>query len=574
MGTTCLAENQTWQWPRKLVKTIYKRLTKFEHDTVFECSIEIGTPTLKRVSPKSKPLLALLAISLWITPVWSQRSETAIANSLPALGDGSDITLSAERQLGDRIVRELYRDPDYLEDPILDEYLQSIWQPLVKGAQARGEMTPELLERFAWKIFIGRDRSVNAFALPGGYLGVHLGLISVVNTQDELASVMAHELSHVTQRHIARSIGDQARMTPWLIGAMILGMLAASKSAQGAQAVIVGGQAMAAQSQLNFSRDMEREADRIGYGVMSEAGFDTHGFVTMFGKLQQAAGLNDSGAFPYLRSHPLSSERIADMQARQQLQAPRPANQANDIEQAIMSARARVLAQPGVGALRAWANEASDTNIDKQSLSKRIGILYGASISLMQLRDMSAASSLLPRLRQAVGDHVSALRLIQLLEVEMAFKENDMPGALRALSAVTRLPSSQWQRPELISVAQASARLQSTAPSMDASQLLAKSVSALQALVLKSPQDAQAWQVLATALAAQGRTLASLRAEGESQMARMDFGAAVDRFRAAQDASRNNSPQMGDHIEASIVDSRLRFAQGILRAQLLERQAR
>jgi predicted Zn-dependent protease len=571
---TCLAESQTWHWPRKLVKTIYKRLTKFEHDTVFECPIEIGTYPLKRISSKSKPLLALLAISLWITPVWSQRSETAIANSLPALGDGSDITLSAERQLGDRIVRELYRDPDYLEDPILDEYLQSLWQPLVRGAQARGEMTPELQERFAWKIFIGRDRSVNAFALPGGYLGVHLGLISVVNTRDELASVMAHELSHVTQRHIARSIGDQARMTPWLIGAMILGMLAASKSTQGAQAVIVGGQAMAAQSQLNFSRDMEREADRIGYGVMSEAGFDTQGFVTMFGKLQQAAGLNDSGAFPYLRSHPLSSERIADMQARQQLQAPRPANQASDIEQAIMSARARVLAQPGVGALRAWANEASDTGIDKQSLNKRIGILYGASISLMQLRDMSAARSLLPRLRQAVGDHGSALRLIQLLEVEMAFKENDMPGALRALNAVTRLPSSQWQRPELISVAQASARLQSTAPSMDASQLLAKSVSALQALVLKSPQDAQAWQVLATSLAAQGRNLASLRAEGESQMARMDFGAAVDRFRAAQDASRNNSPQIGDHIEASIVDSRLRFAQGILREQFLEKQAR
>ncbi|MEY3135114.1 MAG: repeat-containing protein YfgC precursor, partial [Pseudomonadota bacterium] len=330
---------------------------------------------MKRVSPKSKPLLALLAISLWITPAWSQRSETAVANSLPALGDGSDITLSAERQLGDRIVRELYRDPDYLEDPILDEYLQSIWQPLVKGAQARGEMTPELLERFAWKIFIGRDRSVNAFALPGGYLGVHLGLISVVNTQDELASVMAHELSHVTQRHIARSIGDQARMTPWLIGAMILGMLAASKSAQGAQAVIVGGQAMAAQSQLNFSRDMEREADRIGYGVMSEAGFDTHGFVTMFGKLQQAAGLNDRGSFPYLRSHPLSSERIADMQARQQLQTPRPANQANDLVQAIMSARARVLAKPGVGALRAWANEATDTNMETQALNKRIGIL-------------------------------------------------------------------------------------------------------------------------------------------------------------------------------------------------------
>jgi predicted Zn-dependent protease len=201
---------------------------------------------------------------------------------------------------------------------------------------------------------------------------VHLGLIAVVGSHDELASVLAHELSHVSQRHIARGMSEQGRTTPWLIGAMILGALAASKSPQGAQALIVGGQGAAIQSQLSFSRDMEREADRIGYGVMSEAGFDTQGFVTMFGKLQQAAGLNDSGAFPYLRSHPLSSERMADMQARQQLQTRRPSNQDKDLVQAVMSARARVLAQPGVDALRAWANEATDTNIDKQSLSKLV----------------------------------------------------------------------------------------------------------------------------------------------------------------------------------------------------------
>ena len=529
---------------------------------------------MKRVSQKSKPLFALLAVSLWITPVWSQRSESAASSSLPSLGDGSDITLSAERQLGDRIARELYRDPDYFEDPILDEYLQNIWQPLVKGALARGEMSPELQERFAWKILIGRDRSVNAFALPGGYLGVHLGLIGVVSTRDELASVMAHELSHVTQRHISRSMGDQARMTPWLIGAMLLGMLAASKSTQGAQAMIVGGQAIAAQSQLNFSRDMEREADRIGYGVMSEAGFDTQGFVSMFGKLQQAAGLNDNGAFPYLRSHPLSSERMADMQARQQLQIPRPANQANDLMQAIMSARARVLAQPGVDALRAWAKEASDSNIDKQAPAKRIGILYGATLSLVQLRDMSSARAMLPRLHQAAEDQAPVLRLIRLLEAEMAYKEDDMQGALRALSAMIPLASKQWQRPELIAVAQASARLQTANPSVETSQILVQSVSALQALLLQSPQDAQAWQVLATALVAQGRTLGSLRAEGEAQLARMDIGAAVDRFRAAQDASRKLPLQTGDHIEASIVDARLRFAQGILREQLLERQMR
>jgi predicted Zn-dependent protease len=103
---------------------------------------------------------------------------------------------------------------------------------------------------------------------------------------------------------------------------------------------------------------------------------------------------------------------------------------------------------------------------------------------------------------------------------------------------------------------------------------LAQAISALQRWVLKDPQDGQAWQVLATALAAQGRPLPSLRAEGESQLARMDLAAAVDRFKAAQDASRRFSPAAADHIEASIIDARLRFAQGLLREQLLERQDR
>jgi predicted Zn-dependent protease len=527
---------------------------------------------LKLAPPKSKPLIAIVALSLLLTPVWSQLPGNT--SNLPALGDGADITLSAERKLGDRIARELYRDPDYLEDPILDEYLQNIWQALVKGAQARGDMSPELQERFAWKILIGRDRSVNAFALPGGYLGIHLGLISAVTTRDELASVMAHELSHVTQRHISRSMGDQARMTPWLIGAMILGMLAASKSAQGAQAMIVGGQAMAAQSQLNFSRDMEREADRIGYGVMSEAGFDTQGFVTMFGKLQQASNLNDNGAFPYLRSHPLSSERMADMQARQQLQTPRAANQEQGLVQAMMSARARVLSMPGVDALRAWAQEASDASVDKQSAAKQMGILYGACLSWLQLRDLHQARALLPRLKLAAAKHAPSERLVQLLESELAFKEDDMRNVLTSLRHVSSQANNLWQRPELLFITQASARLQVTSPTAETSQLLAQAISALQRWVLQNPQDAQVWQVLATALAAQGRPLASLRAEGETQLARMDFGAAVDRFRAAQDASRRMNAAQADHIEASIVDARLRFAQGLLREQMLERQDR
>ena len=217
------------------------------------------------------------------------------------------MTSSDERRLGDRIARELYRDPDYIDDPVLGEYVQGIWQSLLVAARARGDLTPELDERFAWELLLGRDRTVNAFALPGGYLGVHLGLIAIVGSRDELASVLGHELSHVTQRHISRLMSKQGQQAPWMIGAMILGVLAAGKSADAGNALIVGGQAVAAQTQLNFSRDMEREADRIGFGVMTQAGFEAQGFVSMFDKLQQASRLNDNGAYPYLRSHPLTT---------------------------------------------------------------------------------------------------------------------------------------------------------------------------------------------------------------------------------------------------------------------------
>ena len=118
----------------------------------------------------------LIAIAIGVT-------FPAVAQSpLPTLGETSDLTTSAERRLGDRIIRELYRDPDYVDDPVVADYVQGIWQPLLSAAKSRGELSAELDERFAWEILLGRDRTVNAFALPGGYLGVHLGLIGVVAT--------------------------------------------------------------------------------------------------------------------------------------------------------------------------------------------------------------------------------------------------------------------------------------------------------------------------------------------------------------------------------------------------------
>ena len=333
-------------------------------------------------------LIATLLIAIQALQAGGAQSQ------LPAMGDGADMSAGAERQIGDRIVRELYRDPDYLEDAILDEYVLGIWQALLVAARARGELAPELEERFAWTVLLGRDGSVNAFALPGGYLGLHLGLIGVVNSRDELASVLAHELAHVTQRHISRLMTQQNRQTPLMIGTLILAALAASKNPEMANAVLTGGQALAAQNQLNFSRDMEREADRIGFSVMTQAGFEARGYVSMFEKLQQASRLNDNGSFPYLRSHPLTTERIGDMQARIPLAAGGSGPQEPTMQHAMLAARARVLSYPGVDLLRAWANEPEQGAFATLSPPRRAAVLYAAALSAERLRDHGRATAL------------------------------------------------------------------------------------------------------------------------------------------------------------------------------------
>jgi predicted Zn-dependent protease len=536
-----------------MVKTIYKRLSRMAHHTAINRSCTRTFIALKNIFHPSKLMLVLLLATSALQPGWSQ------SNALPSLGNSEGISLGAERKLGDRIARELYRDPDYLEDPILDEYIQRLWAPLVKAAAARGELSPDLQERFAWRILLGRDRSVNAFALPGGYLGVHLGLIAVVSSNDELASVLAHELSHVTQRHIARSMDEQTKMTPWLIGSMILGALAASKNPQAAQGLIVGGQAAAIQSQLSYSRDMEREADRVGYGVLKDAGYDPQGFVGMFGKLQLAAGVNDNGAYPYLRSHPLTTERIADMQARLQLNGT-PSRPSMDTEQAMLAARARVMSQNSVEALKAWTQDSKATSAQATPVQKA-GALYAATLAHLQLRDFAAAERSLQNLSQWTANTPATRRLVTLLQAEVAARQARFDVALSVLETMGSKP---LQRPELMATAQALLRL----PMHPARTAITQQ---LREQVTQAPHDAQAWSTLASMLALQGQTLPSLRAEGEAQMARMDWTGAVDRFRAAQDWARNNRLQAGDHIEATIVDTRLRQVQAQIREMQTER---
>jgi predicted Zn-dependent protease len=508
-----------------------------------------------------------MSLALPFNAVQAQSAMTR----LPNLGDGAELALGVERRLGESIAREIYRDPDYLDDPVLGDYLQSIWQELLNSARQRGELTPELEQQFAWQVALIRDRSINAFALPGGYLGVHLGLISAVASPDELASVLAHELSHVTQRHIARMMAQQGRQGPMVVAAMILGMLAASRtpSASGmsaANAVMVGGSAAAMQSQLNFSRDMEREADRIGYGVMTGAGFEPQGFVTMFEKLQQAARLNDNGSFPYLRSHPMTNERIADAQARQQLLPLRPPLALRAVH-AMMAARAQVLTGLGVDALRAISAQGADHNLAAASQAKQAGALYGATLADIKLRELSSAKQHLARLQALANLEAPALYAVRLLSVEFALAMGDTAQALGVIEPKVRVLALDDRAGHLL-LAQSRLATQQPAQAKVASQEL------MLWLNLR-PRDALAWQLLAAAYEQQGDGLRTIRAQAEARAMELDYSAAVDRFKAAQELSRSLAREgrldRAGHMEASIIDARLRQLEGLRREQALER---
>jgi predicted Zn-dependent protease len=504
--------------------------------------------------------LALLTLASALSgPALPQAAPSQLpVGSLPNLGDGSELAPAAERRIGDRIARELYRDPDYLDDPVIMDYVQGIWQPLLAAARQRGELPAQLDASFAWEILLGRDRTVNAFALPGGYFGLHLGLVGVVTSRDELASVLAHELTHVTQRHISRSMSRQAAQAPWLMGAMILGILAASKDPGAAQATIVGGQAAAVQSQLNYSRDMEREADRIGYGVQTQAGFAPQGFVSMFEKLQQSSRLNDSGGFPYLRSHPLTTERIADMQSRVGQADPASARALSTPEHAMVAARARVMSNPAVDALRNWAVEVQPANLAKLSAPAQVGNLYGASLAALKLRDFALAQATLVRLQERTAANAAASRLTRLLALEMALAQGQLSSAAKLASTVAA--SGDNSRAALLLRAQTDTL---TGQGEAAAQ-------ALQTWLADHPHDALAWQTLAAANAAIGRPVAAVRAEAEVNVAQLDYAAAMVRFKAAQELARK-STQKAEHIDASIVDTRARQMESLLREQALER---
>lgn len=254
-----------------------------------------------------KPLNQYAAVALLALAM-----SGAAQAELPDIGSPADAVLpkSQEAQLGRSIMREIRRQGVIVNDPEVTEYVQSIGHRLA-AQHNNGE--------FEFEFFVVDDPNINAFALPGGYIGVHTGLIAATRNESELAGVLAHEIAHVTQRHIARAIHANQRNSLINMAAMLGALLAAAASdagGDGIQAAVLTSQAAQAQSRINFTRSNEYEADRVGVSILARSGFNPSGMADFFSTMSREAGPAGARVPEFLRTHPVNSARMAEARGR------------------------------------------------------------------------------------------------------------------------------------------------------------------------------------------------------------------------------------------------------------------
>lgn len=304
---------------------------------------------------------------------------------LPDLGDASSAIISPaqERRLGEDFMRKARQALPFLDDPEVDTYLQTLGQRLV----ARSD-NPQQDFRF----FVIADPAVNAFAVPGGFVGVHTGLVLATQGEGELASVLAHEIAHVTQRHYPRMIAEAERTNLPAMAALLAAVLLAGSGHQGGEAAIALTTATMAQKGLNFTRAAEEEADRIGIGLLAASDFDPRAMPAFFERLQTLNRHNETNLPEFLRTHPVTTARITDSRDRAERHRYRQVPDSSEFLHVRAKLRALAPGDPNE-AVRGFEynlQQGKYTNIDAER--------YGYALALLRTRQYDAARAQMQKL--------------------------------------------------------------------------------------------------------------------------------------------------------------------------------
>ena len=482
---------------------------------------------MERYHKQMRFIVWLLAASLAFLP-WAFAQNPPVR--LPDLGDasGSELSLQTERKIGEAIVRDIkFREPTYLDDPEVTEYLNDLGSRLSNAGTGM---------RQDFEFFAIRDPSINAFALPGGFVGVHTGLITSSDSESEIASVIAHEMAHVTQRHIARQIGIEKQMQLPMMIAMAASILLARSRPDLASGAAVAAQGSAIQSQLSYSRDFEREADRVGFQTLAGSGFDARAMGTFFEKLQRSTRLLDSGVIPsYMRSHPVTTERISEAENRAQ---GMPFKQRVDaLEYHLVRAKLRAEAADVHEAVKAFGGAVNDRRFANEP-----GARFGFAVALLRAKEPKLAAAEIARLR---ADGVSS-PMVDTLAARVRLSLGDQAGALAILKAAqARFAHRRSILYAYLAMLQDQGRHEEV-------------LAALAEPLRLYPRDPKLHEARAKAYAGQGKRLLQHQAQAEFYILQGSLPAAIEQLQFAQSSGD------GDFYDHSVVDARLKE----LRAEL------
>lgn len=472
---------------------------------------------MRPTNATNRLMAALAAFAIAAAPL------SVAQTNLPDLGgsDRVDLSPQAERRIGETIMRDIRADPAFVDDPELVEYLNALGARLASAAPGA---------RQDFEFFAIQDTSMNAFALPGGYIGVHTGLVTVTENESELASVLAHEMGHVTQRHIARLFGTQQRMQIPVLAALAAAILMSRSNPDLAVGAATVAQATGIQSQLNYTRDFEREADSVGLQTLAAAGFDVRGMAQMFELMQRTSRIGDDGSVPgYLRTHPLTTERIANAQNRA---ASAPYRQHNDsADYVLLRAKLRAEAGDPVAAVTQFSSLLKDRRYTSEAAT-RYGLVTAllrakrpkeAQAEMASLRAMRVASPLVDtleaRIAQAAGDNNRSLALLSEARREYPHRRHVVYAYISALLDAGRNGEADVQLGEQVRL---------------------------------YPRDPKLLSLQSRTYAALGKRMRQHQVQSEVYLIQGNLRSAIEQLQLAQSAGD------GDFYQLSVIDARLR----------------
>ncbi len=474
-----------------------------------------------------------LFLGLWLALV-TPPFPTAHANlpELPDLGAPSDdvMTPSEEKRLGEAFFRNLHQQIEISEDPEIQDYISSLGNRLASHSD---------MAKQRFHFFVVMKPSINAFAGPAGYIGVHSGLILATRNESELASVMAHEIAHVTQHHLKRAFAAASRMTLPMAAATLAAILLGTQSPAAAQAALIALQAGSLQSQINFTRANEQEADRIGLQILTASDFDPRSMPAFFERLQQSTRFLGYNIPEFLRTHPVTSSRIADTRSRAD---SFPYRQYTDsLAYLLTKSKLQILStdQPEL------FKQEFEVAMERGTPNQKAAAQYGLALIFNQQHEFDASKKLLSRLLAKFPDQPQFIHALAQVEIAQG---NVAQGLKRYQQALQRFPASNVLKLEYAEALLASGRFRKARALIEPD------------ITERTKNHPVLYKLLSQAYAGMGETAEGQRYLAEYFYAIGDIKGAIRHARLAVKMAK------GNRILTAIATQRLRFFQAEERA--------